>query len=420
MTWEWFRSRARRLGGAEGLAGLAGELVGIERHALYLGVDRGTVPKVDNTTIKFIPGAGIPGVSAAAAGHRPADRHEVAAVARGARRDRGSRSRRARASARVELGDPVADLLELGLELEDLADPDQADALVGELLDALEQRDVAVGVAPAAALGAARLDEALALVDAQRLRVHAGELGRHRDDVERAFVGLLVVAHRLHPQVLARVAGQRRGELPRPPPSASSSSSVGHHDVERDEQVAGIARRARDAPAAHAHGLAASACPAGTFTVTGASSVGTFTCAPSAASGKVIGTFTVRSPLAAAAEDRVRARRARRRRGRRAARRCGRACRGPSPGCAGRRRRPAGMRTFTVRGRTSTPRPLQCLHLSLTTLPRPPQVGHTCENENGPWSTATAPEPPHVGQTLGERARLRAGAVAHASTAPPT
>ena len=37
--------------------------------------------------------------------------------------------------------------------------------------------------------------------------------------------------------------------------------------------------------------------PAGTFTVTGDSSVGTFTCAPSAASGIVIGTFTVRSVL---------------------------------------------------------------------------------------------------------------------------
>ena len=47
------------------------------------------------------------------------------------------------------------------------------------------------------------------------------------------------------------------------------------------------------------------------------------------------------------------------------------------------------------------PRPLQCLHLSLTMLPRPPQVGHTCENENGPWSTATAPDPPHVVHTSG-------------------
>ena len=37
--------------------------------------------------------------------------------------------------------------------------------------------------------------------------------------------------------------------------------------------------------------------PGGTFTVTGDSSVGTFTWAPSAASGIVIGTFTVRSVL---------------------------------------------------------------------------------------------------------------------------
>ena len=31
------------------------------------------------------------------------------------------------------------------------------------------------------------------------------------------------------------------------------------------------------------------------------------------------------------------------------------------------------------------PRPLQCGHGSVTTAPRPPHCGHTCENENGPW-----------------------------------
>ena len=74
---------------------------------------------------------------------------------------------------------------------------------------------------------------------------------------------------------------------------------------------------------------------------------------------------------------------------------------------------PAGTRTFTVRGRTSMPRPLQCLHLSLTTVPRPPHVGHTCENENGPWSTATAPRTATRSAHVGKRARLRAAAAAH-------
>ena len=41
-------------------------------------------------------------------------------------------------------------------------------------------------VAAVAAAGARRVDEALALVDAQRLGVHAGQLGRHRDHVHGA------------------------------------------------------------------------------------------------------------------------------------------------------------------------------------------------------------------------------------------
>ena len=42
------------LGGAQRLARLAGQLVGVERHGATSGCD-GTVPKVDNIAIKFIP-----------------------------------------------------------------------------------------------------------------------------------------------------------------------------------------------------------------------------------------------------------------------------------------------------------------------------------------------------------------------------
>ena len=35
------------------------------------------------------------------------------------------------------------------------------------------------------------------------------------------------------------------------------------------------------------------------------------------------------------------------------------------------------------------------------TCPRPPHVGHTCENENGPWSTAIEPAPWHCGHVSG-------------------
>src|SRR4051794_37443012 len=133
--------------------------------------------------------------------HGPADRHEVAAVAAVHVAD-GNLVGLVRGGERgVERRDPLPQLVELGLEVEDLAHPGEAHAVGGELLDAAEERDVAVGVAPAPTLGAAGLDEALALVDAQRLGVDARQLGRHRDDVERALVDLLVVGHDLHPQV---------------------------------------------------------------------------------------------------------------------------------------------------------------------------------------------------------------------------
>src|SRR4051812_5572866 len=81
----------------------------------------------------------------------------------------------------LELADAVAEVVELRLQAEDLAHPNQADTLVRELLDPLEHRDVAVGVAATAPGRAARRDQALALVDAQGLGMDAGELGGDRD-----------------------------------------------------------------------------------------------------------------------------------------------------------------------------------------------------------------------------------------------
>ena len=59
----------------------------------------------------------------------------------------------------VEGLDPLPQPLRFGLEVEDLADAGQAHAVVGELLDALQQRDVAVGVPrlrPSVRLGSIR------------------------------------------------------------------------------------------------------------------------------------------------------------------------------------------------------------------------------------------------------------------------
>ena len=46
--------------------------------------------------------------------------------------------------------------------------------------------DVALGVTPVPPAGPRRVNQAPTLVDAQRLGVDAGQLGRHRDDVDGA------------------------------------------------------------------------------------------------------------------------------------------------------------------------------------------------------------------------------------------
>ena len=68
--------------------------------------------------------------------------------------------------------------------VEDPADALDADAGRGEVGDLAQQLDVAVGVAAAAAAGAARRDQPHPLVGAQGLRVQAGQLGGDADDVD--------------------------------------------------------------------------------------------------------------------------------------------------------------------------------------------------------------------------------------------
>ena len=67
----------------------------------------------------------------------------------------------------------------------------------GQLLDAAQVGDVGLAVAAVAPAGAGRVQQALALVDAQRLRVDAGELGRDRDDIDGARRAFGEAARRL-------------------------------------------------------------------------------------------------------------------------------------------------------------------------------------------------------------------------------
>src|SRR5581483_9785674 len=82
------------------------------------------------------------------------------------------------------LGQLLAQVLVLVLQLDHPAHALQVEPGVGELLDAAQAVDVPLAVAATAAAGAGRVDQAPPLVDAQGLRVHASQLGGHGDDVD--------------------------------------------------------------------------------------------------------------------------------------------------------------------------------------------------------------------------------------------
>ena len=142
--------------------------------------------------------------------------------------------------------------------------------------------EVGLGVEARVPGGALRADEALLLVHAQRLRVHADELGGDGDHVARAG----------------------RPSCEAPPPfellerarAPSCSRFFGTVDAHAREQVAlaaALRASARRGPCMRSS--LPSSEPAGTFSETVPSGVGTSTVAPSAASGYVTGTSTTRS-----------------------------------------------------------------------------------------------------------------------------
>src|ERR1700761_3321377 len=140
--------------------------------------------------------------------------------------------------------------------------------------------------------------------------------------------------------------------------------------------------------------------PAGILTVTGAPLCeGTLMSAPSAASGTVTGTVTVRLPPERPKTG------------------CGLTCtrtyRSPAgpprlPGAPLPRRlircpsaTPAGIRAWMVRVLAAWPLPLHEVHGSSTTSPRPRQVLHGSEKAKLPRFRLDCPVPSQVGQTLG-------------------
>src|SRR5829696_700613 len=127
-------------------------------------------------------------------GALPQLRHQVAAVrARHRGGDRGLGGHAAGLGGRPPLQQLVharLQCLDPRLELDDPLDPGEVDAvLLGQPLDLAQQGDVPGAVPPAAAGGPAGSDQPEPVVLPQRLCVHAGELGRHRDDEDGRVVG---------------------------------------------------------------------------------------------------------------------------------------------------------------------------------------------------------------------------------------
>src|SRR5262245_32222403 len=84
----------------------------------------------------------------------------------------------------ARLVEAVAQRAQLLLELEDPLHTREVQTVGGQLRDAPQPLDVAVAVAAVAADGARGVEQALPLVDAERLRMNTRELGCHRDHVD--------------------------------------------------------------------------------------------------------------------------------------------------------------------------------------------------------------------------------------------
>ena len=98
----------------------------------------------------------------------------------------------------LELANAGAKLLVLALALlgtllhiEDAHHAGEVNALVGQLVDELQALDIGTRIQTRVTARALGVHQALGLVDAQSLRVHAGQLGRHADHIQR-FVPIVL------------------------------------------------------------------------------------------------------------------------------------------------------------------------------------------------------------------------------------
>ncbi len=199
-----------------------------------------------------------------------------------------------------QFGDALAQRVDVGLELDDAFDAGEVDALVlREALHLAQQRDVARRVAPPAAAGASRRDQAEPVVLAQRLRVHAGQLRGDRDDEDRRVLGdVLTPAACSPPRASAAVICGRGSSCCVvayfcSASRASSVSAVGTatSTVTSRSPVADLVAT----PRPRTRIVRPDGVPGATLSETEPSRVGTRNVVPSVASANVIGTVSVRS-----------------------------------------------------------------------------------------------------------------------------
>src|SRR5699024_1419446 len=128
-------------------------------------------------------------------------------------------------------------------------DPGEVDAvLLGESLELPQACDVAGAVAAAAAPGALRDHQAQAVVLAQGLGVHPGELRRHRDHEHgRPVVQAVRAGHRRAPLGIRRWRSGRRGGPRRPGPGAGPQRAAASASPALGASSASAARRSSTA-----------------------------------------------------------------------------------------------------------------------------------------------------------------------------
>ena len=90
----------------------------------------------------------------------------------------------------------AAEPIVVRLQFQDAAHPFQVDSICSEFLDEPQTLQILIGVAAGPAGGAEWLNQALPLVDSERLGVNTGQFGRHRD-----YVDSVALTHWSHPQV---------------------------------------------------------------------------------------------------------------------------------------------------------------------------------------------------------------------------